>query len=163
MPFSKEHQASRRSFGTGVVIIGLFVTALAVAGHARQTEVRREREDRVVTPDGGQKSPSEKETRVSWKSDGLRVEVRARNVEFTEDGSDVKSIAAGGYLYVDDERGGAKRRLKVLPGADGTLQRTLTNDGKAAPFDAAAREWLGKLLVEFLRNPEHSTERHVKH
>jgi hypothetical protein len=145
MSFSKECKTAYRLFGLGsIAIIGLLAITFTGTGRAQS-----------------QKSESENEIRVSRNSNGEKLEVKARNVEVTEDGSDVKRIAKGGYLYIDTERGGVKRHLKMVQSADGKLQRTFSVNGQASPFDAEAQEWLSKILVEFLHRPEHSTERRV--
>jgi hypothetical protein len=146
MSFSKERKTICRSFGTGfIAIIGLLAITFIGVGRAQS-----------------QKPQSDTEIRVSRDSDGEKIEVRARNVELTKDGSEVKHIAKDGYLYVEAERDGMKRHLKMVQSADGKLQRTFTINGEASPFDAAGQEWLSKILIQFLHQPENTNERRVR-
>jgi hypothetical protein len=146
MSFSKERKTVYRSFRTGfIAIIGLLAITFIGAGRTQS-----------------QKSQSDTEIRVSRDSDGEKIEMRARNVELTKDGSEVKHIAKDGYLYVDAERSGMKRQLKMVQSADGKLQRTFSVNGEASAFDAAAQEWLSKILKEFLHQPEQTNERRVR-
>jgi hypothetical protein len=145
MSFNKECKTAYRLFGLGFIAVGLLAITFTGTGRAQS-----------------QKSEGETEIRVSRNSDGETIEVKARNVELTKDGSDVKRIAKDGYLYIDTERSGVKRHLKMVQSADGKLQRTFSVNGQASPFDAEAQEWLSKILVEFLHQPERSSERVVR-
>ena len=86
--------------------------------------------------------------------DGARsLEVRAKGgLEFTDDDSDVKHLAPGGYLSIEERRGSVSRRLEVVPGADAQPQRTFYSGGLRRAFDREARAWLAEILPDLIRN-----------
>ena len=102
----------------------------------------------------------------SWKTtwtDGTdRIEIRAKDVELTEEGTDVKSVGAGGYFIVDHEQAGTERQLKIVQGPDGKLKRTFFVEGSPRPFDAEAQAWAAKILLDFARQSDHAAEYRVK-
>ncbi|HEV8356852.1 MAG TPA: M56 family metallopeptidase [Gemmatimonadales bacterium] len=97
--------------------------------------------------DGGKKS-----WRVSWSGDGCSVDlVASGDVKFNADFSDVTEISSGGYLEITVREGESVRRIEFRP-RGGTLQRSYTVNGSAAPYDDAARAWLAEFLIDLDRH-----------
>ena len=93
-----------------------------------------------------------KSWRVSWSANGCSVDlVASGDVKFNADFTDVSEISSGGYLEITVREGESVRRLEVRP-QDGTLRRTYTVNGSAAPFDDAARAWLAGFLIDLDRH-----------
>jgi hypothetical protein len=81
------------------------------------------------------------------------LEIRAKGgLEFTDDDSDVKSMARDGYLMIEERRGSMSRRLEVSPGADAEPQRMFFVRGQAHAFDQEGRSWLAEVLPDVIRN-----------
>lgn len=74
----------------------------------------------------------------------LQVTIRGK-IEFADDYSDVKSITDGSEIRVRDEQNGMVRKFEAQA-EGGSITRTYSINGKAATFDADARNWLGKVL-----------------
>jgi beta-lactamase regulating signal transducer with metallopeptidase domain len=99
-----------------------------------------------------------KSWRVSWSSDGCSVDLVARgDVKFNADFTDVSEISSGGYLEITVREGESTRRLEFRP-QGGTLRRTYTVNGNAAPYDDAARAWLAAFLIDLDRHTAFAVE-----
>lgn len=99
--------------------------------------------------------------RSSWVNNSDWVELQARNVEFTDDGRDVKAVAASGSFSVAEERAGLRRQLEIVRSESGGLKRTYSVQGQARPFDAEAQAWLSGVLLEYHRRSDSSADRRV--
>jgi beta-lactamase regulating signal transducer with metallopeptidase domain len=99
-----------------------------------------------------------KSWRVSWSGDGCSVDLVARgDVKFNADFTDVSEISSGGYLEITVREGESTRRLEFRP-QGGTLRRTYTVNGNAAPYDDAARAWLAAFLIDLDRHTAFAVE-----
>jgi hypothetical protein len=67
-------------------------------------------------------------------------------VVLNADGSDVESIAPGGYLRITSSQGAEVRRLEVRPDSSGTIQRHQWLNEKPTPWDENAAALLSKTL-----------------
>lgn len=93
------------------------------------------------------------QTRIRYSDGDQTVEIRTRGgLEFTDDDADIRSISRDGYLMIEEQRGGMTRRVEVVPGADGTPQRSYYARGQQQPFDTEARAWLAHVLPDLIRN-----------
>ncbi|HEX8144667.1 MAG TPA: hypothetical protein VF553_19015 [Pyrinomonadaceae bacterium] len=103
--------------------------------------------------DGRAKTGGQRSTWVwSHTDDGVVEEVKVEGgVVFTDDYTDIRSVSEDGQFLARDERGGVARKLRVVRGADGTLQRSYSLNGRAHEFDAEAKAWLSKFLLEAVR------------
>lgn len=90
------------------------------------------------------------DTIVKWEDNLGRGIIKAKNAELTGDLTDVKFIREGGYLSIEETRGGMTRRFQAEPGKGGQINRGYTVNGEAREFDAEAKKWLGRILNEFL-------------
>lgn len=95
---------------------------------------------------------SGRDTDVKWSDDHGHGSVSAKNVELTGDLNDVKFIPEGGYLTVDESRGGLTRRFRAEPGKDGKIKRAYLVNGEAHEFDADGKKWLARILHKFFEN-----------
>jgi beta-lactamase regulating signal transducer with metallopeptidase domain len=99
-----------------------------------------------------------KSWRVSWSANGCSVDlVASGDVRFNADFTDVSEISPGGYLEITVREGDSVRRLEFRP-QGGTLSRTYTVNGSAAPFDDAARAWLAGFLIDLDRHTAFAVE-----
>jgi beta-lactamase regulating signal transducer with metallopeptidase domain len=73
------------------------------------------------------------------------------HVEFTPDERDVSSLSRDGRLYIRERREDADRELDVTADGDQNPRYAYRVNGDPAGFDDDARQWLGELLPEILR------------
>ena len=101
-----------------------------------------------------QKKHDDSHTVMTWEhsDDGLkrRLEVRGK-VEFTDDYADVKNVFEGGVLRIEEVTNGQSRRYEVRRDAGGQLTRAFFLNGQAREFDAAARTWVGEMVLNAVR------------
>jgi hypothetical protein len=109
-----------------------------------------------------QQSMSDTEIRSSWRKNNDNVQLQAKNIEFTQDGTDIQTLGNNGYLFVDENRGGVERQLKIAPDKNGNLKRSFFIQGQPRDFNAEAQTWLADILVEYQRRTDLSANRRVK-
>jgi hypothetical protein len=79
----------------------------------------------LCLPVMAQESRNESHTIWNWIDDGWKKSIDIRGkAEFTDDYSDIRDVSVGGSVRIEETRGGTTRRLDVVRGADGQLQRT---------------------------------------
>ena len=93
---------------------------------------------------------SSAERTTSWKDDHGSGTLKAKNVELTSDSKDVKAIAKGGYLVIDETRDGVRRQLRIEPAGDGKLKRSYSVDGVTQDMDETGKAWLARILHDSL-------------
>ncbi|HKC40182.1 MAG TPA: M56 family metallopeptidase [Gemmatimonadales bacterium] len=71
--------------------------------------------------------------------------------QFTNDFSDIASVANGGQVVVEVDYGARERRVTFRRGSGGTLERIYKVDGDVQPFDADAKSWFGETLTYLFR------------
>ncbi len=79
----------------------------------------------------------------------LKVELSGQ-IGFADDESDVVDMASGASLLIEETIDGVSHELRLEPGAAG-IERDYRRDGRAQPFDAAARAWLAAAIPSLLR------------
>lgn len=79
-----------------------------------------------------------KDSRGSFKSKG--------RIRFSDALDDIESISPGGYVEIEDRRGGAWHKA-VFRSRSGELERSYSVDGAERPWDDEARAWLARFLV----------------
>lgn len=78
------------------------------------------------------------------------LEVRSvGDVEFTEDDTDVRRLSPGGWLTVEETRGGVTRRIEFGE-RDGRVTRRFARDGRAVD-EAEGATWLSALVPALAR------------
>ena len=100
-------------------------------------------------------SITEDDGKQKWtiKLEGARCRIDFRmegKAKFNDDFTDLMSLSPGGSFRLDVTDDGERRQLEITPGAGG-LERTWKVNGREAPWDAAARTWLGAFLIELDR------------
>ncbi len=73
---------------------------------------------------------------------------------FTEDFTDIATVAAGGRVVIDVDYGAHDRRVTIRAGND----RVYKVDGETRPFDADARAWLTEVITYLLRRTGYEGE-----
>lgn len=132
------------------------------AEQSQQRETQREVREGQTESAGKQKRESSDAWKTTWTDGSDRIEIRVKNAELTEDGTDVKSIAPGGYFVIESDQAGTERQLKIVQGADGKLKRSFFIEGSPRPYDAEAQAWAAKILLDFARQSDHAAENRVK-
>lgn len=129
----------------------LFLLAISLLG----LRVRAQEKKTITTTD----------SHVNWIWDDgdwkRSVEIRGR-AEFTDDYRDIRTVSEGGFVRIEETRGGTTRRLDVTRGADGQLQRTYYLNGQARSLDAQDREWVAGIILEAVRHGAIDAERRVQ-
>jgi hypothetical protein len=77
----------------------------------------------------------------------FRLEGKA---QFTDGFTDIASLSPDGSFKLDVTDDGVRRQLEIEPSRDGLVRKWKLN-GREAPYDAAAREWLAVFLIELDR------------
>ena len=80
----------------------------------------------------------------------LDVDLDGR-VAFASDERTISRIAPGGRLRILERRAGHERELVAKPGPDGAPYATFELDGRAHPYDDAAKQWFARILPELFR------------
>jgi beta-lactamase regulating signal transducer with metallopeptidase domain len=93
--------------------------------------------------------------------DGVRASIRRNGYQakLEVDGkyalddteSDVARLAPGAEFELMEKKGGIKHEYRVEADGKGALTRSYKRDGKAAAFDAAAKQWLAEALPRLMR------------
>lgn len=95
---------------------------------------------------------------LEWEANDCAVEVRIRGeVRFNSDFTAVASISPGGSMRLVEEAGSTERRLDIGPGPEG-LEYAWRVDGREAPFDAAANDWLSAMLLQLFRSAGYAAD-----
>ncbi|MCB2231671.1 M56 family metallopeptidase [bacterium] len=101
-------------------------------------------------------------TRIAIKEDGHKIKIEyVGEIEFTDDDRGIKSIAAGGYLELEERVSGDRRRLLIEPTRDG-LDYAYFEDGRSAEYDDEAKDWAGDLLIRAIRSTGLGAEARVR-
>jgi beta-lactamase regulating signal transducer with metallopeptidase domain len=82
---------------------------------------------------------SVRDSRGSFKSKGT--------IRYSSNLDDIVSVSPGGYVEIEDRRDRKVHRL-VLKGRSGDVERSYSIDGDDRPWDAQARAWLARFLVD---------------
>jgi hypothetical protein len=124
------------------IALSLFALVMAQGRHGNRTVTEINENGRT-----------DSEMRVRYDDGDHTLEIKAREpLEFTDDDADVRSIAGGGYLTIEERRGSMWRRFEVSPEAGGGLRRSFFQQGQPHAFDSDARAWLAEVLPDVIRN-----------
>ena len=89
---------------------------------------------------------------ATWSGNGCSIEARSSGeVRFTPEATAIESISSGGYFELSERTGGNLRNIRVTPSSGGQLTYDYSVDGAKHDFDAEARQWLSKLLLQLER------------
>ena len=99
------------------------------------------------------KDQSTSTSKWEWTDDDWRMRVAVNGkAEFTEDYSDVRSVSEGGFVRIEEERGGETRRIEIRRDADGQVVRSYSVNGESRALDSKGREWMANILLKALRH-----------
>ena len=76
---------------------------------------------------------------------------REGTIQFNRNFTDVAAIEGDGWVSITDAGGSTTHKLRIEPGARGTLVRTWYVNGTKQPYDSAAASWLANALQELDR------------
>lgn len=95
----------------------------------------------------------QKDNELFWIDTEKGIEVRSRGeVVLTGDTRGVARLSPDGYLILQEERGGAVRRMEYRPGAGGEVVRRYLEGGERKAPGAAAEAWASGLLEQVARS-----------
>lgn len=97
-----------------------------------------------------------------WEDDGWkkRLEIRGR-AEFTDDYTDIASVAEGGSVRIEEVKQGTARRLEIARDASGGLRRTYYLNNQARALDEDARRWIAGIVTEAVRDSAVDADRRI--
>ena len=97
----------------------------------------------------------------SWTRGQCTLRVQsAGKLTLSADATQLVAIGDDGFFEVTQNIGGSTRRVRVTPNS-GTLKYEYWRNGTQQEFDAAAREWFSRFLVEFERHTGFSADTRV--
>ena len=98
----------------------------------------------------------------SEKDKGREFHIRIKGkVEFTDDYSDIQTMAPGASIRIEEKRQSITRRLEIEADASGHQRRSYFVQGAAHDFDHEAKQWLTALLLETVRQSGYDAPRRV--
>jgi hypothetical protein len=108
-----------------------------------------------------QKQSVKREINTTWTDGSNTFELKARNVEISDDGKEISPLgdAADAYLFVKEDRQGVVRRVEFVRASGGEMIPTYRVGGKTREFDAEARAWLAGVLMKFIKNSDRERAR----
>jgi hypothetical protein len=122
------------------------VVVLGFAAGGENTASAQSRNVEIRTSHGNR-------TEIRWTEGGRTTWIRSEgNVEFTDDDRDVRRISPGGRLSIE-QRGweSVDRRIEYMGLADGAVQRTYLENGRAATLDGQAQSWVNRMILILVR------------
>jgi hypothetical protein len=97
-----------------------------------------------------------------WSDNGHKIRIRTEGkVDLNEDWTGIVRLSRGAEMRIEEEMGGTTRRLDIEPGSDGRPVYTWKVDGTERPFDAAGRQWLQGMLLQFVRGTGYAADERV--
>lgn len=78
--------------------------------------------------------------------------------QFSEDFTDIATVASGGYVTLEVDYGAHDWRLNIKPGNE----RVFKIDGEIRPYDAAAKAWLTDVITYLLRRTGYQAEERAR-
>src|SRR6266487_1977269 len=82
--------------------------------------------------------------------------------QFTNDFSDIASVASGGQVVVEVDYGARDRRVTFRRGSGGTLERIYKVDGDVRSYDADAKSWFSETLTYLFRRTGYMAEERAR-
>ncbi len=81
--------------------------------------------------------------------------------EFSDDYTDLKSLAPGGSVTIQEKTESITRKLEIAPDADGQLQRKYCVNGAPHELDAEGKQWMAAIILDAVRQSGFDVERRV--
>lgn len=92
-----------------------------------------------------------KKWNATWSGDGCSVDLRAEGyIKFNADVTDIQSISSGGFFEVTLRQESTLKQVKVTPNG-ATLEYVYKINGSEKPFDADAKAWFSRFLLDLER------------
>jgi beta-lactamase regulating signal transducer with metallopeptidase domain len=105
-----------------------------------------------------------RELTVRVRTGDCRVDFDAHGeITYAADLSEITGISRGGWVEITERSGGTTRMLEIRPGTGGALERRLTIDGDAHPYDESARRWVASVLLGLNARTGFMAEAHAKY
>ena len=99
---------------------------------------------------------------MKHSDDGREFHFRIKGKpEFTDDYSDIRSLASGGSVTIEEKTPALARKLEITPASDGQLQRTYSVNGAPRELDAEGRQWMAAIILDAVRQAGYDAERRV--
>lgn len=99
---------------------------------------------------------------ITHRDDDRELKIRIKGkAEFTDDYSDIKTLSPRGSVRVEETVNSVNRRYEIESDSGGNLRRSYSLQGKAHDFDAEARQWLAKLMLDAVRQGGYDAPRRV--
>ena len=106
---------------------------------------------------------SQKSGNYVHSNDGEKFEVNYRgDFEFTDDDSDVKSIAPDGWLRIKQTGRNGSQTVEFRSDGSGKIERRYWNGTSERPFEPEGRKWLSQVLPRFIRQSGLGAEGRVR-
>jgi hypothetical protein len=101
--------------------------------------------------------------RMRVRDSGSTWKIQAEGCfEVSADETDIIDIPRGGWFRAEERRRGrTAHSIEIRRGSSG-LERTYERDGKPAPFDAEAREWMESALATVFEHSEFGRDAHIE-
>ncbi|HEV7474609.1 MAG TPA: hypothetical protein VGN90_11205 [Pyrinomonadaceae bacterium] len=97
----------------------------------------------------------------SDNGDRFNMEIRGK-AEFNDEYTDITALSEGGYMRIEEDRHGQSRRYEVRRDANGELKRIYSVNGENRTLDQASREWIGKLILDAVRQSAIDADKRVQ-
>src|SRR5690242_11926872 len=81
--------------------------------------------------------------------------------QFSDDYRDLKSLAQGGSVTIQEKTGSISRKLEITSGPDGQLQRKYLVNGAVHELDAEGKQWMAGIILNAVRQSGFDVERRV--
>ena len=99
---------------------------------------------------------------MSHSDDGREFHLRITGKpEFTEDYSDIQSLAPGGSVTIEEKTGSTARKLEITAAGDGQLERKYSVNGAPRELDAEGKQWVAAVILNAVRQSAFDAERRV--
>ncbi len=105
-------------------------------------------------------------TRHEWvmnhSDNGREFHLRIKGKpEFSDDYSDIRSLAPGGLVTIEEKTPAVARRLEITPAGGGQLERKYSVNGAARELDAEGKQWVAAIILDAVRQSGYDAERRV--
>ena len=99
---------------------------------------------------------------MNHSDDGREFHLRIKGKpQFTEDYSDIESLAPGGSVTIEEKTPSVARKLEVTAAGDGRLERKYSVGGAARELAAEGKQWMAGIILDAVRQSAFDAERRV--
>jgi beta-lactamase regulating signal transducer with metallopeptidase domain len=102
------------------------------------------------------------EHRVKWESGDCELDLRLEgDVRFNDALDGIEYLGPGARFRLREDDGDLRRELEAVPARDGSPVYTYRYAGNEAAFDADARRWFARIVLQLARNSGFGAEQRV--